>query len=99
MILGLLLACGGAPVVVAPDPCAAAWGEAEAVRHGIDALGTNAVAPSQEAFLAACRMLPEDARPCMSPAWQIDHREPCRAALDAVPRDVRQRIDARLVQP
>lgn len=104
MILAALLACGSpasapAPAPVPVDPCESAWTEAAAVRDGIDALGTKAVAPSHDAFVAACQMLPEPARPCMSPSWQADHRDTCRVTLDAVPRDVQRAIDARLVSP
>jgi hypothetical protein len=97
MIWALLFGCTDpAPVSAPPDPCEAAWSEASAVRDAVTSLGTATSSPSKDDFLAACALLPADARPCMAPSWQLEHHDDCRKSLDAVPRSVRDRVDARL---
>lgn len=82
MIVWLLLACGDPPPPP-PDPCEVAWAEMSDLAGGMKSLGVEARLPEREPLIAACRALPEPARPCLQTAWLTDHRDECQALLGA----------------
>ena len=99
MIWAVLVGCGTSPAPVpspAPDPCTEAWVELGDANRALSALAVGVAAPTETDFRAACALLPEDARPCFSPAWRLAHGPACDEALARVPKDTRKRVDALL---
>jgi len=87
----------GPPITVpettlAGDPCDAAYEEFSAFVTEMRRLNSDARAPDQATFLAACHSLPEAARPCLSPSWGLDHEQACRQIMSAVDSDLRKQV-------
>jgi len=84
-LLVLLIAACGTPT---PDPCEAAWTELDALHRAMSEVGP-AEGPSRVDFVAACRALPPEVRPCASISHLLDHWETCHGALESMPESVR----------